>query len=126
MSDPIRIHGAWANGAHRPGRETTLLRRDEGTGTGFLDILEEAGQFALRAAVGFAQGGIPGAVSSALFGGAPAGAELGSLNGGQLDPMQLFRIQEEMQRRQQIFQLMTNISKTEHDGMMAIVRNMRS
>jgi hypothetical protein len=50
-----------------------------------------------------------------------ASAGLGGMN----DQWKFLRIQEELQRQNQVFTLVSNISKTDHETRMAAVRNMR-
>jgi outer membrane lipoprotein SlyB len=54
-----------------------------------------------------------------------AGGLLGTADTGTVDPMQLLQLQEQLQSQSQVFNTMSNISKTEHETRMAAVRNMK-
>ncbi|HEY8747714.1 MAG TPA: hypothetical protein VIM11_07060 [Tepidisphaeraceae bacterium] len=49
----------------------------------------------------------------------------GTTDSGTVDPMQLLQLQEQIQTQSQIFNTMSNVSKTEHETRMAAVRNMK-
>lgn len=69
---------------------------------------------------------IPGVLGAAGLGAGPIGLG-GKAAGGVLgsDQIQLLRLQEEMQRRSQYFQTLSNISKTEHETKMNSIRNVK-
>jgi len=64
-------------------------------------------------------GPIAGNLASSLLTGT------GSADSGTADPMQLLQLQEQLQQQEQVFNTMSNISKTEHETRMAAVRNMK-
>ena len=78
-----------------------------------------AGQLAGTAAGGSTMGLGPmaGNLASSLL--------TGTTDTGTVDPMQLLQIQEQLQQQSQVFNTMSNISKTEHETRMAAVRNMK-
>ena len=70
---------------------------------------------------------VPGILGAAGIGGGPLGIGGRAGAGGVLgsDQIQLLRLQEEMQRRAQYFQTLSNISKTEHETKMNSIRNVK-
>ena len=87
---------------------------------------------AIKFAIGNAGGSLTGQLVAQTFG--ANGLTRGVLNGGfgtsqDVDPFQaqrdLLELQMAIQSEMQEFQMLTNISKTHHDGRMAAVRNMR-
>jgi hypothetical protein len=110
--------------------QTAREAREEG-GADFLKDLLKGVSFV----GGVAVRGLSVAVSKSSPG---AGALLGGLGGGGLgggagglagvdpnDPASLLNLQIQMQRELQIFSMLSNIAKTEHETQMAAVRNMR-
>ena len=78
-----------------------------------------AGQLAGTVAGGSTMGMAPlaGNIAGSLLG--------GTTDTGTVDPMQLLQLQEQLQTQSQVFNTMSNISKTEHETRMAAVRNMK-
>jgi hypothetical protein len=76
--------------------------------------------------LGSSLGSAASSLVSAAFGRAlgTTGSIAGMSQGGR-EQMALMKIQEQLQRENQVFSLMSNISKTNHETRMAAVRNMR-
>ena len=49
----------------------------------------------------------------------------GTGDAGSIDPMQLLQLQQQLQTQSQVFNTLSNTSKTEHETRMAAVRNMK-
>jgi hypothetical protein len=63
------------------------------------------------------------------MGGGPLGALTGAGGAGgtgSMDQWSLLKMQQDLQRESQIFNTLSNVSKTEHETRMAAVRNMRA
>jgi len=72
---------------------------------------------------GAASSFIPGAgIVSSLLGGGLGGVG----GGGQNQQWELLQQQYQMQQETQMFNMMTNISKTRHDAAMSAIRNMKA
>lgn len=116
MSNIQVTGGASANFQHSS-------RTDGGGGAGWSDFFGSIGVGVANVGGKFAKGALAGG------GAGGAGGAAGALGGGgsQIEQLEaLFAKQAELQFQMQQFSMLSNISKTEHDSRMEVVRNMKA